>query len=263
MAARPEVYCEKVNDRITAMLAGAKLPPTLAFLDPFGYKGLTNRLIQAVLKDFGSDVIFFFNYNRVNAAIDNGCVEEHIEALFDLVGADVLRRDLDGLDSCQREQEVMRQLEDALKNRGHARYVRHFTFLNETGSRTSHRIVFATKHRLGAKIMKGVMAAAGGWEDHGVPLYCYGGPRPTLSLFDPLSELTTSLLEHFAGQSLTVEELYMTHGLDLPYTEANYKTVLLGLEADGRVVCDKPASLRRSRSGRPTLADSVTVRFVE
>ena len=36
--------------------------PTLFFADPCGYKGLSLRLITASLKRFGSDCIFFFNY---------------------------------------------------------------------------------------------------------------------------------------------------------------------------------------------------------
>jgi len=47
------------------------------------YAGVSARLIQATLKDDGSECIFFFNFNRVNAAIDNGCVEEHVKRLTD------------------------------------------------------------------------------------------------------------------------------------------------------------------------------------
>jgi hypothetical protein len=51
-----------VDEQVTQLIERTHLPPTLSFLDPFGYKGLSNRLIQAYLKDFGCECIFFFNY---------------------------------------------------------------------------------------------------------------------------------------------------------------------------------------------------------
>jgi hypothetical protein len=246
-----------VDDHIADHLRGAELPPTLTFLDPFGYKGLTNQLIQSVLKDFGCEVIFFFNYNRVNAGISNDDVAEHMESLFDVADAVELRGWLVGLSPGQREQAVMALLEETLKKRGHARHVVQFTFLNDSGTRTTHRIVFATKNPLGAKIMKGVMAAAGGWENRGVPLYCYGGPEPTPTLFDPLQELEETLVEDLAGQTVTAGACYMAHGLDRPFTERNYKTLLKRLETRGLVTCRPPAALRKPN----TLADTVAVTF--
>lgn len=50
--------------------------------DPFGYKGLSWALIRSVIKDWGSDCVFFFNYSRINAGINNPIVNEHMEALF-------------------------------------------------------------------------------------------------------------------------------------------------------------------------------------
>jgi three-Cys-motif partner protein len=75
---RPEVYNDPVDQQVTALFEKKHLVPTLTFLDPFGYKGLSMRLIRATLKDWGCDCIFFFNFNRVNAAIHNDSVEEHI-----------------------------------------------------------------------------------------------------------------------------------------------------------------------------------------
>jgi hypothetical protein len=31
-------------------------------LDPFGYVGLTRELMQAILKDWGCEIAFYFNY---------------------------------------------------------------------------------------------------------------------------------------------------------------------------------------------------------
>ena len=60
----PVIHNRLVGDDVAAELQKIKLVPTLCFIDPFGYKGLSLRLINAVLKDFGCECLFFFNYNH-------------------------------------------------------------------------------------------------------------------------------------------------------------------------------------------------------
>jgi len=60
-----------VDSEIEKEFSEYRFVPTLLFVDPFGYKGLTLGLIKSVLKDWGCDCFFFFNYLRVNAAINN------------------------------------------------------------------------------------------------------------------------------------------------------------------------------------------------
>ena len=55
----PQVKNEEVGDKIVKMFEGMKLVPTLFFVDPWGYKGLSLGLINSVLKDWGCDCIFF------------------------------------------------------------------------------------------------------------------------------------------------------------------------------------------------------------
>jgi three-Cys-motif partner protein len=260
----PQVYSSSVDQQVTELIERTHLPPTLSFLDPFGYKGLSNRLIQACLKDFGCECIFFFNYKRVNAGIQNDTVAEHIEALFEVSDVAALRGRLVGLPPRAREAAVMGLLDETLKKRGHAQYVRHFTFVNDAGTRTMHRIVFATNNPLGAKIMKAVMAKASSWEERGVPSYtCGRTPEHILTpgLFDnlerPLAELEEMVLKTFAGRVVKAGEVHMGHGLDLAYTEQNYKTLLKRLEHEGRVRCNPPAERRKAN----TMKDETLVEF--
>jgi len=62
---KPEVYNQEVGEEIVKMFENMNLIPTLFFVDPWGYKGLSLRLVNSVLKDWGCDAIFFFNYNRI------------------------------------------------------------------------------------------------------------------------------------------------------------------------------------------------------
>ncbi len=54
---------------------------------------MTLRLINSVLKDWGCDCCFFFNYSRVNAGLANDAVEQHMDALFGQERANSLRHD--------------------------------------------------------------------------------------------------------------------------------------------------------------------------
>lgn len=68
--------------------------PTLFFLDPYGYKGLSLNLIYSVVKKWGCDCLFFFNYNRINMDLTNAIVEDNINDLFGKTRADIVREKL-------------------------------------------------------------------------------------------------------------------------------------------------------------------------
>jgi three-Cys-motif partner protein len=53
----------------SVLFASRPIIPTFAFIDPYGYKGLSLGLVHAVLKDWACECLFFLNYNRINAGI--------------------------------------------------------------------------------------------------------------------------------------------------------------------------------------------------
>jgi three-Cys-motif partner protein len=59
-----------------------KQNPCLYFLDPWGYKGITQELLKKTIQNSGCDLLFFFNYNRINMGIPNDIVSPHINSLF-------------------------------------------------------------------------------------------------------------------------------------------------------------------------------------
>ncbi|MFZ3364026.1 MAG: three-Cys-motif partner protein TcmP, partial [Candidatus Acidiferrales bacterium] len=50
---KPQVRSEEVGSEIVKMFEKMKLVPTLFFVDPWGYKGLSLALINSVLKNWG------------------------------------------------------------------------------------------------------------------------------------------------------------------------------------------------------------------
>ena len=209
---QPKIAHGKVDKLVADWYLAKDYVATLTFIDPFGYAGLSAQLIDATLKDEGSECIFFFNFNRVNAAINNDSVKDHVNGLFNIADAADLRREFQNLKPLQREIAVVKKLTEVLKG-GRAKHVLWFGFLNDDANRTSHYFVFATKNDIGAQIMKDIMAKESTWCEAGIPSYEYS-PKPKEStLFDsidPLPELADELFEAFAGKTHTVRHLSAT-----------------------------------------------------
>jgi len=261
---KPRVSNQIVGEEIAKTLEGLRLIPTFFFVDPWGYKGLSLRLINAVLQNWGCDCIFFFNYNRVSMGLNNDIVREHMDALFGKERAEDLRTDLAGTNPSERETLIVENLSKSLKEMG-AAYVLPFTFKNNRGTRTSHHLVFATKHFKGYEIMKGIMAKESSEHHQGVPSFEYSPASerfPILhGLSRPVDELKGMLLKDFAGETLTMQEVYMRHCVDTPYISSNYKRALADLETENKVRVEPPATDRPKKKGVVTFADHVRVTF--
>jgi three-Cys-motif partner protein len=261
---KPQVSNDVVGEEIAKMFAAINLVPTFFFVDPWGYKGLSLRLINSVLQNWGCDCVFFFNYNRVNMGLNNQAVREHMDALFGKERADLLRARLLGLNPDEREMLIVEELSQALKQMG-AGFVLPFTFKDERSDRTKHHLIFATKHFKGYEIMKGIMAKESSERIQGVPTFEYSPAIETFPmLFElsrPLDDLAAMLLNDFAGQRLRMRDIYLRHSVGKPYIESNYKRVLASLEAGGKVMADPPAEKRRKMKGEVTFADDVLVSF--
>lgn len=263
---KPQVSNDVVGEEIAKMFAKINLVPTFFFVDPWGYKGLSLRLIDSVLQNWGCDCVFFFNYNRVNMGLNNEAVREHMDALFGKERADLLRTRLSGLNPDEREMLIVEELSQALKQMG-AGFVLPFTFKGERSDRTKHHLVFATKHFKGYEIMKGVMAKESSEHIQGVPSFEYSPATEKypmqFELFQPLDDLATMLLNDFAGQRLRMRDIYLQHSVGKPYIDSNYKRVLASLEAEGEIMADPPAEKRRKIKGEVTFADDVWVSFLK
>lgn len=261
---KPQFYNEEVGQKIIEMFEQVHLVPTLFFVDPWGYKGLSLRLINSLLKDWGCDGIIFFNYNRVNMGLHNEVVREHMDALFGRDRAAKLRARLEEMSPHERELAIVEAIMEAMQEMG-GKYVRSFAFKNDSGTRTSHHLIFVTKHIRGYEIMKGIMARESSSTQQGVPSFEYSREtcnQPMLfELSRPLDDLSGILETEFAGRSMTMLDLYQSHHVGKPFIKSNYKHVLAQLEAKGRITADPPADRRPKHKGQVTFADSVKITF--
>jgi three-Cys-motif partner protein len=263
LAHEPSVYTNEVGDEIVKMFEELNLVPTLMFVDPWGYKGLSLRLINSVLKDWACECIFFFNYNRINMGLSNSAVKEHMEALFGEKRAAELAEKLKNMPSGQRELTVVEEICQAVKAMG-GKFVLPFTFKNEKGTRTSHHLIFVSKHPLGYGIMKEIMARESTSAPLGVPTFAYNPAEREQALlygYGSPAELEGSLLARFAGRTMTMLQVFEEHNVDTPYIKKNYKDVLTKMELEGTISAIPPHDSRQKRKGEVTFADTVKVTF--
>lgn len=261
----PVFYNEEVGDEIAAMFRGIRMVPTFFFVDPWGYKGLSLNLVSSIIKDWGCDCVFFFNYNRVNMGVSNIAVEEHMFSLFGDEQLAVVRQECKGRSPEEREMIVVQALCDALRNSG-SQYVLPFRFKNDKGTRTSHHLIFLSKHFKGYDIMKNIMHKESTDSVAGVASFEYN-PRDVHfkqgSLFDmlsrPLDDLKEMLLREYGGRTIRFNQLYEEHSVDKPYIKKNYKDVLKILLGNGDIKAINPKTSKPPRKG--SFSDHIQITF--
>jgi hypothetical protein len=113
--------------------------------------------------------------------------------------------------------------------------------------------------------MKEIMAGESSKSEQGVATFEYNpadARYPMLfELSRPLDDLAEMLLSEFAGQTLTMEQVYHRHHIGRRFIRRNYKEALRRLEAEGRIITNPPAKDRRMWKGQVSFADHVEVTF--
>lgn len=248
----PVIYTGEVDGELVQTFQNRRLVPTFLFADPFGYKGLSLQLVNAVLKDWGCDCIFFFNYNRISMGLQNSAVREHMDALFGRKRADTLRAkiDLQNLRPVEREAFIVEEMKRALEEMG-GKFVLPFRFRNVANTRTTHHLFFVSKAFRGYTIMREIMHNCS-QKEQGVAKFEYNPADARCpSLFEylrPLEDLEEMLLKDCAGQSFGIKDLFEHHSVGKPYIEKHYREVLCRMEQEGKVQMTPPGPLRKKGS---------------
>ena len=239
--------------------------PTFAFVDPYGYKGLTRELVAALLKRWGCDVAFFFNYRRVNMGLGHDLFDDHFEKIF---GDERLKRLHDALEPLpvpDREDLIVAELRAALREIG-AKHVLMYRFRGADG-RTSHHLVFASKKPRGYLAMREKMIKHSESDQEGIPFFEFiakDTSRPSLFALPPrnwpfsVDALSQKLRSECVGSRLTFEALFDSWVMreELPYKETHYRQALWRLYKRGQVDF-QPVPARKN-----SLPDSTLIIFV-
>ncbi len=259
-----KIFNFSVGENIVTEFKKEKLIPTFLFIDPWGYKGLTLDLISSVLKNWGCDCVFFFNYNRINPGISNinPEIQKHIYAIFGEELGKKLENEVKTLSSNEREKIILKYLKEALK-KINGKYTLHFKFKSESKNKTSHFLIFVSKKKLAYDIMKDIMAKESTHKYQGVATFEYNpyNDENENNLFPPkpIDDLKKELLEKYSGRTLSVEDIHEEHNIGTFYIKANYKSALLELEQENEIITNPQK--RKKISGRLSMGDKVEITF--
>lgn len=262
-------YNETVGQNFFKQLNIPSNMPVLSFVDPFGYKGLTMDLINKLVHNSGSDCIFFFNYNRINMALSsNTKFDDHLKSLFGDKRTIDLKLKLENMPPQQREPIVLNALIEALKE-NESNYVLPFKFYSTGKLRTSHFIIFVTKHKLACQIMKQIMYSNSAKDADGVATFSFKDSHnfsenfEQLSMFNrPIQALKEDIVTKYSGKRVCVEEI--CNSVDYDFTShfiaRNVKDVLGRLELEGKIeVID--GRKQKMRNGKPTMPNKALIQF--
>lgn len=266
---RVQFYNETVEQDFYSQLNIPANMPVLSFVDPFGYKGLTMNLINRLINNSGSDCIFFFNYNRINMALSsNTKFDEHLKSLFGDNRTAELKKQLAHQPPERREPIVLNALIDALRE-NKSNYVLPFKFYSTEMLRTSHFIIFVTKHPLACKIMKQIMYSNSAKDSDGVATFSFEDSRnfgagfEQLTIFDrPIQSLRDDILREYTGRTVSVGSICNDVDCDFSnhFVSKNVKDVLKGLELEGKISVTTGRK-QKYRNGKLNMPDGAVIQF--
>jgi three-Cys-motif partner protein len=141
---KPKTSTVRIGDRMVRAFENIVKMPTLSFIDPWGYKGLSLSLVRNLVKHWGCDSIFFFNYRRINPGIENPALQRPISLLFTEEVLNELRMKVMQKEPEEREKLIVSKVCDVFEDWGMG-YVLPFPFKNKTGTRTAHYLIFVSK----------------------------------------------------------------------------------------------------------------------
>jgi hypothetical protein len=164
----------------------------------------------------------------------------------------------------QRELIVLSHLMSTFESIG-VKYIQPFAFKVESDHRSTHRLIFLTNHPKGYERMKGIMADSGTETNGGLPYPCYV-ENPTLGSLDlfPINrtaELAKALALAYAGQTLSVQQIFERHSRGKPFLPNDYRDAVQHLEQEERVGTLPPESNRPMHKGKRSMSLSTIVIF--
>jgi three-Cys-motif partner protein len=223
------------------------LPPTFAFIDPFGWTGVPFQLVKEILANKSCEVLFNFMYEEINRFIEHPDQTKNFDELF---GTASWRGVSQIADSRARREFLHGLYVRQLREVAGARYVRSFEMRNKKDA-TDYFLFFATNSRKGMEKMKEAM-----WKVDESGEFRFSDatvPEQTL-LFTPqpnFEALRRAIVTRFSGAEATIAEIEDFVLADTPFRETHYKKrVLAELEREGKVTPMNPQAGRRARSYR-------------
>ncbi len=261
-----DVTCGTFESEVGALLdeldkTGTRLAPTLAFIDPFGFKGLPMSLVARIAKYPKCECLITFMYESVNRFLDHEDpkIQEHMLALF---ATDEARALALITDPHERFTSITGLYEKRLKEVAGFQHVWTFSMINES-NHIQYVLCFGTNSEKGLSVMKAAMWKADPGDG------CHFSDRSAGSLFlferEPdLRQLEKLLRQEFQGKGhVPIDAISRFVLLKTPFSEIIHlkKKTLEPMEraTPPRVEVQRPDGKRKIPGQYPP---GTTIRFL-
>lgn len=218
------------------------LPPTFAFVDPFGWAGVPFQLIQKITSNQSCEALVTFMYEEINRFLDLPDQVDNFDVYF---GTKDWRNALQLPTKKQRNDFLRNLYARQLTNEAHNQYVRHFQMMNSRGL-TDYYLFYATNSLKGQSKMKEAMWKV---DESGDFTFSDATDMRQAVFFkrDPQFDvLEGQILSRFKGKDTTVREVEKFILVDTAFRETHYKQILKKLEiTDKKIIPVNHSSDRR------------------
>ena len=198
------------------------LPPTFAFIDPFGWKGIPHSVLKDIMSHSRSEIFITFMYDALNRFLDNPDQAENFRELFD---TDDWQQESHRNDAQARKTKILSLYRRKLQERV-AKYVLHFEMKNANNA-TKYFLFYATNSLKGVSKMKEAM-----WKSDPRGNYRFSdaadpnqgelfGCSPNYSRLEQL------ILDRFEGSVATIRQIEEFVLVETPFRETHYKVGVL------------------------------------
>jgi len=205
--------------------------PIIYFIDPFGWKGIPFKIIQGIMSQPKSEILFVFMTYEMARFLESPFHEESLSQLFN---GDSWKQA--SIHTGKKRHEALVQLyEDLLKNETDAEYVWSFRVSDSFMRRTKYYIIYATHHFKGLRVMKNIMRS------QGAGIFEFLGPdeeRLRRQQRFVTLDLGQWLKNRFKGRALTFDELCeevypSSRSPVAQYIDSDYRKAIQELEKRG------------------------------
>jgi len=247
------------DDQMTEVLdgidqQGARLAPSLVFIDPFGFSHTPFRTVQRIMQNPRCEILVTFMYEEINRFLGH---PDHGDTYDLLFGTAAWRAVLEVAEPDRRRRMIHDIYRDQLLSAG-VEYVRSFEMLNQ-GNRTDYFLFFGTHNLRGLEKMKEAM-----WKVDPLGAFQFSDftdANRTMKLFPDRPDfegLTRMILGRFKGGEVSIENLTDFVLSDTPFLRTHFKTqILKPMELEGAL------SIAYAKEGRRrgTFPDGTVIRF--
>jgi three-Cys-motif partner protein len=199
------------------------LPPTFAFIDPFGWSGVPFATVEKILSFPSCEVLVTFMYEEINRFIGNPDQERNFDSFF---GTGKWRQAIGMIDPRARNRFLHDLYLSQLRDQAGAKYVRSFEMRNDRDV-TDYFLFYGTKSLVGLRKMKEAMWRV---DESGEFRFSDATDLNQLVLFlksPDFDQLTRAILARFRGSQKTVADIEEFVLADTGFRETHYKTKVL------------------------------------